>query len=315
VLSGFLITALLLEERERNGSVGYVAFYQRRALRLFPALGVLLPIIAVAAHVAPTIGADIADQTTRGLPWVAFYAANWARAFGTQIGLFGHTWSLAIEEQFYLAWPITLAALLGRGRHLRRALAVCLSLAALVAIYRAIAWLDGVGVDRASNGTDMRADSLLVGCALALALHAGFRLRAPAGLTLLATGFLAWVVATQSAFSTFVYVGGLTAVAVAAAIVILALLQAPRALSAPPLVALGRISYGVYLWHFPVVFLVPLGWPLAVRVVVVVTITVSAAAASWWLVERRFLMLKPPRAFGRDRPGRQLEPARGGTSD
>jgi peptidoglycan/LPS O-acetylase OafA/YrhL len=314
VLSGFLITALLLEERRRDGNVSYLAFYQRRVLRLFPALAVFLPITAVASQISSAIGADVAEQTIRGLPWVVFYAGNWARAFGIELGLFGHTWSLAIEEQFYLAWPVTLALLVGRGLHLRRALVICVALAAVVGVHRANEWLGGAGIGRVSNGTDMRADALLVGCALALGLHAGIRLRAPTPLTWSAVGFLAWVVVTQSAFAPFIYEGGLTATAVAAAIVILALLQAPRALSARPLVALGRISYGVYLWHFPVVFLVPLNWRLEIRVVVVFTITLGTAAASWWLVERRFLKLKRPQGLRRERPGRQRGVSSGQTS-
>ena len=195
-----------------------------------------------------------------------------------------------------------------RGRlRVRRALVFCLVVAALVAVHRAIAWNAGEGVDRVSNGTDMRADALLIGCALALARHQGFKPRMPIIVTLLAVAFVAWMVATQSAFTSFVYVGGLTAVAVAAAVLILAVLQAPKALSARPLVALGRISYGVYLWHFPMVFLVPLRWRLEVRVAVVVALTIAVAAASWWLIERRFLRLKPPRGSARALAGEGVQ--------
>jgi peptidoglycan/LPS O-acetylase OafA/YrhL len=250
----------------------------------------------VAAQLVPAVGADVAEQTVRGVPWVAFYAANWARAFGTQIGLFGHTWSLAIEEQFYIVWPVTLAVVLGSGQRLWRGISTCLVVAGVIAVNRAVAWLGGAGVDRVSNGTDTQADALLIGCALALALHAGIRVRPPAALTWLAAMFLAWVVATQNVFSLFLYLGGLTAVALSAAVVIVALLDAPGLLGLRPFVALGRISYGVYLWQFPVVFLVPLGWPLPIRVIAVVGITLSVASASWWLIERRFLRLKRPRA-------------------
>ena len=159
VLSGFLITALLLQERERNGEVHYPAFYLRRALRLFPALAILLPVVAVAAHLSPGVDKATADLTTGGIPWVALYAANWARATGTQLGLFGHTWSLAIEEQFYLLWPTALFLLVRKRADYSRAVVLALAVAALVAAHRALEWLQGAGIDRVANGTDMRADA------------------------------------------------------------------------------------------------------------------------------------------------------------
>jgi len=293
VLSGFLITALLLQERERNGEVHYPAFYLRRALRLFPALAILLPVVAVAAHLSPGVDKATADLTTGGIPWVALYAANWARATGTQLGLFGHTWSLAIEEQFYLLWPTALFLLVRKRADYSRAVVLALAVAALVAAHRALEWLQGAGIDRVANGTDMRADALLIGCATALALHAGFRLRAPVFLVLVAFAVIGWVVVTQTNLSPFLYLGGLTLVAVCAAVIIVALLERPLGLSAKPFVWVGRISYGLYLWHFPIIFLVPLGWPPPARVVVAMTLTFAAAATSWFLVERRFLRLKP----------------------
>src|SRR5438067_2142670 len=79
VLSGFLITTLLLEERAVIGHVDYVAFYQRRALRLFPALALMVPCVALAAMVAPTVDPETRNLTLAGIPWVLLYAANWAR--------------------------------------------------------------------------------------------------------------------------------------------------------------------------------------------------------------------------------------------
>jgi peptidoglycan/LPS O-acetylase OafA/YrhL len=295
VLSGFLITGLLLEERRRYGGLSYGTFYLRRSLRLFPALAVFLPVIVIAAQLAPTIDSTVRDQTVHGVLWVVLYVANWARAFGVQVGLFGHTWSLAIEEQFYLVWPVTLMALVGRRLSFRRAIAICLVGVVVVAVHRAVAWSSGEGVDRVANGTDMRADALLIGCVLALGLHAELKLRPPRILAALAAGFIAWFVATQSNLSGFTYVGGITIVSAAAAVIIMASLGNPGVLALRPLVWLGRISYGVYLWHFPIVFLVPTPWATPVRVAVVVSLTLACASASWWLVERRFLRLKPYR--------------------
>jgi peptidoglycan/LPS O-acetylase OafA/YrhL len=302
VLSGFLISALLLEEFERNGKVHYPAFYLRRALRLFPALAILLPVVSIAAHLSSGVDEPTADLTTGGIPWVVFYVANWARATGTQLGLFGHTWSLAIEEQFYMLWPATLFLLVRKRADYQRAFVVSLVVAAIVAAHRALEWIQGAGVDRVANGTDMRADALLIGCATALAVHAGFRPRVPMALVFGLFAVLAWIVVTQGNLSPFLYLGGLTLVALCTAAIILVLLERPLGLNTKVCVWLGRISYGVYLWHFPIVFLVPLPWPLLIRVAVVTTLTIGAAITSWFLVERRFLSLKPRwqhRATGR----------------
>ena len=310
VLSGFLITGLLVEELRRTGQVDYRGFYRRRAFRLFPALVILLPAISLAAHVIPTIDRETANQTTNAVPWIVLYVANWARATGTQLGLFGHTWSLAIEEQFYLLWPAALVALISSRLGRTGAALLALAGAGVVAVHRGIDWYGGAGIDRVSNGTDMRADALLIGCALALAMHAGWNPRPNWMVVASATGFLAFVVWTQNGLSPFLYLGGLTGVSLCSAVLLVALSKTPGPFSSRPLVALGRISYGLYLWHFPIVFLTPLGWPLMVRVAVVVGATLAAASVSWLLVERRFLHL---RRYARPELGaRRLEAPRPG---
>jgi peptidoglycan/LPS O-acetylase OafA/YrhL len=162
----------------------------------------------------------------------------------------------------------------------------------LIAAHRALDWSAGAGIDRVANGTDMRADALLIGCAIAAGLHRGLWLRPPPAVVAVALAFIGFVVVTQGAFSGFLYLGGLTLVALAAGVLILALLESPRPLSYRPFVAVGKISYGIYLWHFPIVFLVPFSWPLLLRVPVVTGLTLIIAALSWWLVEERFLRLK-----------------------
>lgn len=233
-------------------------------------------------------------MTVGGIPWVILYAANWARATGTQLGLFGHTWSLGIEEQFYLVWPVTLWLLVGGGLHYRHAVALSLVAIFGVALLRALMWASGAGIDRTYNGSDMRADALLVGCVVALLRHAGMRSRIPLGLVAAAIAFLAYTVVTVSPRSDFLYMGGLTAIAAAAAVIIIGLLQYPNPLTAYPLVWLGRISYGIYLWHYPIIVVLPLRWEISVRVTVAILTTLAAASLSWWLVERRFLAVKRP---------------------
>lgn len=138
VLSGFLITALLVQERDRNGRIDFRRFYMRRGLRLFPALLVSGAVVwAYAAFVAP---AELASDTLFGLPWAVTYLTDYAAMFADRgLGMVNHTWSLAIEEQFYLVWPPVLAGLLARWSR-RTAVAVASVTIVAVIATRAIVW-------------------------------------------------------------------------------------------------------------------------------------------------------------------------------
>ncbi|WP_433041436.1 acyltransferase family protein [Dactylosporangium sp. CS-033363] len=288
VLSGYLITALLLHERESTGRIRLGAFWGRRARRLLPALVLVVAFVALAG---PRL---LPEQDPGPLRLDAVsaltYWANWRMTwrggdYFTQTAAASplqHTWSLGIEEQFYLLWP--LALLLPNPR--RWLPAVCLLGAAAST---AACWLlyDPAAPDRAYFGSDTRAAALLVGCALATAP------RMPRGVGLAGAAVLAAAMVLVKGQTPLLYRGGFLVVACAAAAVVAA---PPAFLAVAPLRRLGRISYGGYLWHWPLFAILDAdrtglsgGQLFAVRVAATLTI----AAVSFHVLEQPARRLRP----------------------
>jgi peptidoglycan/LPS O-acetylase OafA/YrhL len=308
VLSGFLITSLLLTEARDRGGIALGAFWARRARRLLPALACVLGAVAL---YAATLAKPDELATIRGDALATIgYFANWRAIFTNRDywAMFRspspleHTWSLAIEEQFYLVWPL-LVTVLVRGRRGRDAAKRVLATSVVLSI-ASVTWVlvifDPADPSRVYFGTDTRIASILVGAALAawLGLRGPARTRwARTGLEAGAIGSLALLAIAWtrlSGSSDVLYRGGLFATAVATAVVIAAGAHprpgaVGRLLSFRPLCALGLVSYGAYLWHWPVyVVLDParthLGdWQLlAVRIAA----TFAIAAFSYHFVEQ-----------------------------
>jgi peptidoglycan/LPS O-acetylase OafA/YrhL len=316
VISGFLITTLLIEERDRTGRIGLGAFWLRRGRRLLPALFVMLSFVMAYVLIAgragnATVGSlDFANLRGDGIATM-LYVANW-HLIATSQSYFAqfsapspliHTWSLAIEEQFYLLWPLAVIAMLSaRGQRWRRLGATLAGLGAIgSAIEMAVLFHPGVDPSRVYYGTDTRAFDLLIGAAMAF-LTVGWvptpsqrRALRFAGWPCLAFLLLAWVLAGDSVGMprSFMYRGGFFLCGLAAAVVIAASVFRPdqslaAALSVRPLVAIGAVSYGVYLWHWPIIVFMNAttlhfgGWKLtAVRLGLITIFTV----ASYKLVE------------------------------
>ncbi len=322
-LSGFLITSILLREADDTGSIHLPSFFMRRLLRLVPALTVLCAVVWLWATAT-----DLGDRTTAAVPWVMLYAGNWERVlngWGT-LGALEHAWSLGVEEQFYLVWPLCVLAAGALLRRRHRAVGVLvLSLlgAAASLVWRLHVWSDADPTQsavRLYNGTDAVADQLLLGCAVAATLHLVRRRRLSStvrrsvgALGLPALLFLVWVAAFRpggtSVSNTRLYLTyGSAAFALAGAALVASAVLAPRAplsrlLATPALVEIGKRSYGLYLWHYPIwiavgVELDDLG--LNARRLVVVLASAAATALSYRFVEQPALRLKP--RFDRGRP-------------
>jgi peptidoglycan/LPS O-acetylase OafA/YrhL len=293
VLSGFLITTLLLQEHATLGTVSLRRFYARRALRLLPAFFVLFA-IALVLHFTLAIG-DPNRPKALGLFGMFFYAANWVNVYRDgALGVVSHTWSLAIEEQFYLVWPVILVFLLRRRLKLSTIAVVATAGIVAAAAWRVWYWYHHLGHrtfvtyylamtnrlprcapgtlchrtdvwDRIYFGSDTRADALLVGCLVAIVLfwvlprlgaRARVRLSAAAVLALVGCGVIVWRAVVV--MSGWLPVWGILALELGVAVVIAGLVAAPRyplalVLSLGPLAWLGRRSYAIYLFH-PVVF-------------------------------------------------------------
>ena len=244
VLSGFLITTLLLEEHDRVGSISLRGFYRRRAYRLLPGLFTVL-----AAYAALMLA------SSRALSQVAaagLYAANFVIASGSHMldgTPFVPFWSLAEEEQFYLLWPLLLVLLLQRRvRESRVAWALACLVIALAA-YRVGLALGGAPATRLYYAPDTHADGLVLGCLFALLRRRGLRIPGFAGWLGLAVLLVAFALPSFAGRPAF----GLAPVSIAAALLTGAVLEQgrlSRCFSSRPLVWLGLISYSLYLWHF-----------------------------------------------------------------
>lgn len=304
VLSGFLITWLLLKEEEQFGAVSLKLFYFRRALRIFPAFYCYW--LLLTAYLLVSGKTIVWGQAASSFAYVGNY---YQAIFGDPDTGYSHTWSLGIEEQFYLLWPACLIAL---GLRPRRIMALALFIGA-VWVYRAALEL-GIGVNQGYiyEAFDTRADHLAMGCLLALLLRGGYfprlweRLCTPA-MSLLTIGLLVVSVLLARSLGT-----GYRNVAGFAVdpILIAALIAQVIALSASPLwrwlnwrwvAYLGALSYSIYLWQQLVVGRVGAvfsAYPLPAQMAATVAAVVAVAAASHHLIERPFLRLKKRAAPG-----------------
>lgn len=310
VLSGFLITSLLLGELDRRQSISLRSFYARRALRLFPGLAVLLVVITIASLVWPD--RSWSHLTLIGLPWVVFYAGNWYVVLyggGAPLGAIGQCWSLGIEEQFYLVWPVILVALAKRFTNRVRVAQGLLVVAGVEVVYRfvAIGWLGWSARGRVYFGTDTHADGLMLGCALAFYLSSasGQKLSERA-LRVIAAGAAAATVGLVVCLLRFSYVNsasvwlGVPLACVCTSLIVANLVTRPLPvlsllLGCRPAVWAGKRSYGLYLWQATITMMLSgIDFGISYNKVagLEVIATFGIAALSYRFVEAPFLRRK-----------------------
>ncbi|MEZ5181021.1 MAG: acyltransferase [Acidimicrobiales bacterium] len=312
VLSGLLITSLLVREHAARRTIRIGRFLWHRILRLVPALWVMLGVHVVYAKATDLSMTTEWHSVRAGLVYLSNWAWHWD-GLDTAVGL-GHLWSLSIEFQFYLVWPFVVLAALRLDRSGRLLAGVAAAGVVAVLVRRWVLIDQGTGDFLIYQRTDTRADSLLVGALLAVVWW-----RRPRWLEPLR--WAAWP-ATALVLLALVVVGfddrwlftfGFTLIALAIAVVLGGVLSTgwpgERFLALAPLVLLGRVSYGVYLWHVPIFDAVRrygTDWGTPARIAVGLGATAVATAGSWFLVERPVRQLRDlRRAGGRSsRPGR-----------
>ena len=303
VLSGFLISGLLLAEFQRSRGLDIRRFYYRRALRLLPALLVL---VAVTTGLALVYHGEVGRATLAMAPKTVFYVANLGRTDVGNPSLLAHTWSLSIEEQFYLVWPLLLLLLLRSRLSLAALVGVALAFAGLTTVTRTVSYLTGPDTSEHFGGwyfrTDTKVDALLLGCTIALLLASelpGTRwiARLPIGaiglgsfVALLAV--VPWVDQSRTSF-----IVQLSAFRLASAGLTLAFVLGRRSKSWLErgfemrwLRFTGVLSYSLYLWHFPVFALAQHQFGRSLKSLVVeLPVTLLLAYGSYRLVEQPFL--------------------------
>ena len=306
VLSGFLITSILLKEYDANGSLSARNFFARRFLRLMPAYWLHLLVIFLFSK--QLFWPRVADQVSKSenFLYAFFYLTNYHRIWNgsSAPGVLGHTWSLAIEEQFYIFWfPILFLML----RNLRKkgVFIVTLSLIILLTTFRALRYDGDQTVNYLYNAFDTRVDSLLIGCLFSMIVlwkvfsDEFFSSRYFNLLVLCAfVGIAAVFYQAESYSAAFLWTWGLTLFSVSVGIVIVWLVKLEQhtiktILERPYIVWTGKVSYGLYLWHFSAIYLADrFALTKPGKFVAALFLTFSVAALSYYALERPLLKLK-----------------------
>jgi peptidoglycan/LPS O-acetylase OafA/YrhL len=295
VLSGFLITTLVLGEVDSTGKLSLRGFWTRRAKRLVPALVVVAAAVVVAAYAGAYRGAPIGRDVIGAFTW----SSNWVQSGGDYFAQveapspMENFWSLAIEEQFYLVFPLVVLAITWKTRHVRRALGLIAVAGIIASTWQAVNLSgQGAGINRLYMGTDTRAVALFVGVALAAVTFKRWTLGARAGRVLIAAAGIILVGATAALVAGWAPTvdtlanGGWLVVAALSAVVVYAACQPSVGNTAGTnraLMWLGSRSYALYLWHLPILLLAgrTAGWWTAVALM----LTGTAAEVSYRLVE------------------------------
>jgi peptidoglycan/LPS O-acetylase OafA/YrhL len=302
-MSGYLITSLLIADYQKRGTISLKKFYVRRFLRLYPALATM---VAAFVIVCWLFSSELQLRLIEAAVTFFYLMDYWRPFVGTGVYYTGHTWSLAVEEQFYLLWPITFIVLLRLWGLSWRTASIIFAIAGAFWLWRIWLTYNGASVARLYDCFDTRADSLLAGCGLAVVLKIIDIASYPRLSKILAQSLLPLAVAgfavgffIRNDMRWYYYFTPLFG-AIPGIIVVAGLLQPNRTFmhrvfEHPVPVFCGRICYGLYIWHFPIfswvvtwaspryiiTFLV--GWPL----------TFAVATASYFLVERRFMRVRP----------------------
>lgn len=302
VLSGFLISRILLNELIEKTTIDLLAFYRRRVLRLFPGLFSMILLTCLYGWITGNL--SNLEIFRNAIPSL-LYVSNWSRALGFGYPQFlGHTWSLAIEEQYYLLCPLFLSLLYLLSRKITLQVLVIVAILLLIIQHR-IALIElSVSIDRLYNGLDCRLDAILVGTIPAI-----FQVDRPQKKSVLmvshivsllwlpAMAGLVYLFAIYRMEDKFMYYFGFSMAAVCSMIIIWAVEEntpLKRLLSIKPLPYLGKLSYSIYLWHYPIFYFLRQDYGLShlSTMMIGIPFCLILSIATHELIEKQFLKFR-----------------------